>query len=100
VLLNRNYRRQTAVINRLSELTSNSQSALTSMRGAVRSYRSSESGARDLISTVHTILQQDLDSSASILNLLVDLLDDEEKRRTLLSAWNGFKVEVCDSIRL
>jgi hypothetical protein len=47
-----------------------------------------------LISTVFTVLNQDLDSSASILNMLVDLLEDEEKRRALLSAWNGFKIEV------
>jgi hypothetical protein len=75
-------------------LTANSNAAITSVKLAIRSYLASESGARDVISTLFTVLNQDLEGSASVMNALVDILEDEEKRKNLLSAWNGFKIEV------
>lgn len=87
-------RRQNIIFQRIETLTSGSPSAIASIVAAFRSYRTAQSGSRDVISTVFTILKQDLDSAASIVGGLVDMLDDEEKRQGLLSAWNGFKVEV------
>lgn len=66
---------------------------MNSVKVAIRSYRGSESGARDLISTVWNVLDRNLDGTASIINGIVDILDDEEKKNDLLSSWNGFKVE-------
>lgn len=63
----------------------------------MRSYRVSESAARDLIQTTWTVLDREIEHTATVINLLVDLLDDDEKKKDLLSAWNGFKVEVCSS---
>ena len=80
---------------RLASLTSNSSAAATSVRLAVRSYRASESSARDLISTIYNLVDRDLETSASLIVPLVDLLDDEEKKKDLLAAYNGFKIEVC-----
>lgn len=80
---------------RLANLTSSSTAASTSVRLAVRSYRASESSARDLISTIYNLVNRDLEASASLIVPLVDLLDDEEKKRDLLAAYNGFKIEVC-----
>ncbi|KZS99117.1 hypothetical protein SISNIDRAFT_447961 [Sistotremastrum niveocremeum HHB9708] len=78
---------------RVNSLTANSSTALTAIKSAIRSFRASESGPRDLISTFFNVLNQDLDPTASLVNSLVDLLDDEEKGQNLLSAWNGFKIE-------
>jgi hypothetical protein len=39
-------------------------------------------------------VDRNLDSSATYVNLVVDLLDEEDKKKDLLSAWNGFKIEV------
>lgn len=64
------------------------------MKAAVRSYRANESAARDLISTTWNVLDRNLEGTASVINSLVDLLDDEDKKKSLLEAWNGFKVEV------
>ena len=64
------------------------------MKAAVRSYRANESAARDLISTVWNISDRNLEGTASVINGLVDILDDEEKKKDLLQAWNGFKIEV------
>lgn len=47
-----------------------------------------------MISTVWNVLDRNLDGTASIINGIVDILDDEEKKNELLGAWNGFKVEV------
>ncbi|KAF8584109.1 hypothetical protein K439DRAFT_1633855 [Ramaria rubella] len=85
--------RHAAFIARVNLLTSNSTSALPAIKAAIRSYRSSESGPRDLISTIYNVVNLDLDATASLISSLVELLDDEDKRRALLAAWNGFKLE-------
>ncbi|KAI1784004.1 hypothetical protein LXA43DRAFT_1044548 [Ganoderma leucocontextum] len=85
--------RLTALVSRLANLAPNPTTAVPVVRAAIRSYRTSESGARDLISTVWNVLDRNLDGTASIVNALVDLVEEEDKKRDLLSAWNGFKVE-------
>jgi len=67
--------------------------AVAGVKLALRDYTASQSGARDLISTVWNTLDRDLDATASIVNLVVDFLEDEEKKTDLLSAWNTFKIE-------
>lgn len=88
------FRRHAAFLSRLSSLAPNPQGAINAVKGAIRSYRGHESGARDVISTVWNVLDRNLDGTASIINGIVDILDDEEKKNELLGAWNGFKVEV------
>ncbi|KAF8495377.1 hypothetical protein JB92DRAFT_2747842 [Gautieria morchelliformis] len=85
--------RHTTFMARINALTSNSTSAVPAVKAAVQSYRSSESGPRDLISTVFNVVNRDLDGTASLMSSIVELLDDEDKRRELLAAWNGFKIE-------
>ncbi|KAM5538081.1 hypothetical protein V8D89_008278 [Ganoderma adspersum] len=82
-----------ALVSRLANLAPNPTTAVPAVRAAIRSYRTSESGARDLISTVWNVLDRNLDGTASVVNALVDLADEEDKKRDLLAAWNGFKVE-------
>lgn len=89
--------RISALVARLHGLAPNPTTAVPAVKAAVRSYKASESSARDLISTVWNILDRNLDGTASIVNSLVDLVDEDEKKQNLLAAWNGFKVEVCSS---
>lgn len=49
-----------------------------------------------MISSIWNVLDQNLDSSATFVNLIVDILE-EDKKNDLLSAWNGFKIEVRTS---
>jgi hypothetical protein len=72
----------------------NPNNAAAAVKAAMRGYRANESSARDLISTVWNVLDHNIDDTASIINGVVDLLEDEEKKRDLLAAWNGFKIEV------
>ena len=82
-----------AIFVRLRNLAPHPTNAIASVKLALRDYTASQSGARDLISTIWSILDQDLDATASVVNLIVDFLEDEEKKTALLSAWNGFKIE-------
>ena len=79
---------------RLHSLTANSPNALRAIEAAIRSYVSSESSARDLISTLWNISDRRLEDTASAVNAILDVLEDEEKKRNLLSSWNSFKIEV------
>lgn len=88
------HRRNASLIARISSLVPNPAGAVPAIQSAMRSYRHSESAARDLISTVWNILDRNLDGTASVVYLLVDILDEEDKKRELLAAWNGFKIEV------
>ena len=82
-----------AIFVRLRNLAPHPTNAIAGVKLALRDYTASQSGARDLISTIWSILDQDLDATASVVNLIVDFLEDEEKKTALLSAWNGFKIE-------
>lgn len=94
------YRKNSVLVARLTTLISNPVTAVPAIQAAIRSYRVSESGARDVISTVWNILDRNLDGAAGVINLLIDLIDEEDKRRDLLVAWNGFKIEVgCLELR-
>ena len=86
-------RRYTAIFARLRTLTAHPTNAVAGVKLALRDYTASQSAARDLISTVWNTLDRDLDVTASIINLVVDFLEDEEKKMDLLSAWNTFKIE-------
>ncbi|KAI0807653.1 hypothetical protein C8Q74DRAFT_79098 [Fomes fomentarius] len=85
--------RLSALVARVASLAPNPTNAIPAVKAAVRSYRATESAARDLISTVWSILDRNLDGTASVVNVLVDAIDEEDKKRDLLSAWNGFKLE-------
>jgi len=73
----------------------NPVNAVPAIKAAVRGYRASESSARDLILTVFKVLDDNLDLTASTINGLVDLLDEEDKKQDLLGSWRGFNLEVC-----
>jgi E3 ubiquitin-protein ligase ZNF598 len=81
------------VFARLRTFTQHPTSAVAGVKLALRDYTASQSGARDLISTVWNTLDCNLDATASIINLVVDFLEEEEKKTDLLNAWNSFKNE-------
>ncbi|KAG6882202.1 hypothetical protein C0993_011596 [Termitomyces sp. T159_Od127] len=80
-------------IGRLQSLAPNPTTAVPVVKAAIRGYRASESSAKDLISTIWNVLDQNLDHTASLINAFVDLLDQEEKKQDLLSSWKGFDIE-------
>lgn len=88
------YRRLAVITDRLHSLSSHPTTAIPAVKASIRGFRTSESSARDLISTVWNILDQVLDDTAGVVNAIVDFIEEDEKKRELLSSWNGFKIEV------
>jgi hypothetical protein len=66
----------------------------TTTKAAMRGYHASGSSARDLISTIWNILNENLEHTASVIYAFVAFLDDGEKKEDLLASWNGFAIEV------
>jgi E3 ubiquitin-protein ligase ZNF598 len=89
------HRRYSAFMARILSLAPNSATAVPAVKAAVRGYRASETSARDLILIFWNVMDQNLDDTASIVNALVDFIDEDEKKTDILGAWNGFKIEVC-----
>ncbi|KAF7793196.1 hypothetical protein EIP86_004305 [Pleurotus ostreatoroseus] len=85
--------RQTAILARVSSIAPNPNTAVPAVKAAIRSYRANESAARDLISTMWNISDRNMEGTAGVINAIVDFLEDEEKKKDLLQAWNGFKIE-------
>lgn len=85
--------RHALFMSRLEALAANAPNAVPAVRAAARGFKTSESSARDFISTVWNVLDHNLDSTASIVNSFVDLLDEEDKKQDLLASWKGFVVE-------
>ncbi|KAG1756876.1 uncharacterized protein EDB91DRAFT_1094923 [Suillus paluster] len=85
--------RHAAFISRLQSVAPNPTTAVLAAKAAVRGFRLNESTARDLISTIWNVLDRNLDDTAGIVNAIVDLFDEEDKKSNLLSSWNGFKIE-------
>jgi hypothetical protein len=83
---------------RILSLAPNSATAVPAVKAAVRGYRASETSARDLILIFWNVMDQNLDDTASIVNALVDFIDEDEKKTDILGAWNGFKIEVCSKL--
>jgi hypothetical protein len=93
------HRQHSAFLSRLASLAPNPTTALPAARAAIRSFRAAESSARDLISTLWSVLgagtdARHMEAAASIVNALVDLLDEGEQREAVLTAWRGFETEV------
>ncbi|KDN38696.1 hypothetical protein K437DRAFT_239901 [Tilletiaria anomala UBC 951] len=77
---------------RVKDVFKGSEPKVSSFRAAVRGYLAGEMSAKDLTGTVHS-LTGDLDAGSLIINGLVELLEDEEKRTDVLTAWNGLRIE-------
>ncbi|KAG6874827.1 hypothetical protein C0992_006401 [Termitomyces sp. T32_za158] len=80
-------------IGRLQSLAPNPTTAIPVVKAAIRGYRASESSAKDLLSTIWNVLDQNLEHTASMVNAFVDLLEQEEKKQDILSSWKGFEIE-------
>ncbi|SPO31212.1 uncharacterized protein UTRI_05988_B [Ustilago trichophora] len=84
--------RHQAYMDKVASTLNNSEQRITSFRRSVRQFKNGESSARDLISTIHSLVGE-MDDCAPLVNGLVDLLDDREKSKALGDAWNGYRIE-------
>lgn len=85
--------RHQAYMGRVSAIMGNSDSRMTSFRGSVKMFRGGEMSASDLIDSIHSLVGQDVDSMSPVVNGLVDLLEDEDKKTAVRQAWSTLRVE-------
>lgn len=79
-------------MDRVSSALNASESRITSFRSSVRLFKHNECSARDLISTIHSLVG-DMDDASPLVQGLADLLEDPDKVQALRDAWNGYRVE-------
>ncbi|KAN0062935.1 hypothetical protein ACQY0O_004756 [Thecaphora frezii] len=84
--------RHAAYLDKVRAILKGSEARVTSFRSSVRTYRNGEMPAKDLIDNIHALVG-DLDDCVNVVNGLADLLDDDDKKRHLLAAWNNFRIE-------
>lgn len=86
--------RHAALIRRVQEAANGNEGKVAGFKFAVRSYRAGELAARDLCDQLYNIFDQRTDEAGTIILAFADLLDDEEKKRSLRSAWREMSSEV------
>ncbi|KAF8810372.1 hypothetical protein BYT27DRAFT_7240854 [Phlegmacium glaucopus] len=90
---NRGIRETCRLLACLQSLSANPTTAVRAVKAATRGYRHAETSARDLILTIWNVVDQKLDHTASIVNAFVDLVDEEDKKQDILTAWKSFEIE-------
>ncbi|KAG8968551.1 hypothetical protein FRC03_006951 [Tulasnella sp. 419] len=70
-----------------------SPNALTAIRLSIRGYRANEATVYDTLDTIFNVLDRDMEKTGGAITRLVDIFDDEEKKKELLEAWGGKKIE-------
>lgn len=84
--------RHQAYMDQVTAMLGTSESRITSFRHAVRVFNKGESSARDLISTLHSLVG-DLDRCAPLVKGLMELVDDADKTNALREAWDQYRNE-------
>nr|CDI55951.1 cytoplasmic protein [Melanopsichium pennsylvanicum 4] len=70
--------RHQSYMDKVSSTLNGSEQRITSFRHSVRIFKNGESSARDLISTIHSLVGE-MDDCAPLVNGLVDLVEDQDK---------------------
>jgi hypothetical protein len=72
-----------------------SETKMSSFRHSIRSFRNNESGAKDMVDTVYSVLERDSDATLKVVREIASLMaGDAEKTQAILAAVNAFKIDV------
>ncbi|KAG8891047.1 hypothetical protein FRB98_000056 [Tulasnella sp. 332] len=82
---------QVAFVEHVQSVVS-SPNGQTAVRHAVKSWRSSESTVYDMLGTIFTVLDRNMDKTTGVITRLLDVFEGEKKDE-LEEAWNGMKME-------
>ncbi|KAK6344018.1 hypothetical protein TWF696_007666 [Orbilia brochopaga] len=80
-----------AVINRAMRLANNDNSKLEKFKRYISNYNAEQMSSKDLIEAFWVLFDVRATDLATLLRELSELFDKEEKRRSLLEAWNEWK---------
>ncbi|WVR09437.1 hypothetical protein IAU60_006504 [Kwoniella sp. DSM 27419] len=88
--------RHAELLSRVSMLVNDSETKLSAFRSAVRSFKSNESTAKDMLDTIYHVFDRNADVTTAILRELSSLFSGDgqkDKERAVLEAVNAFRVE-------
>ncbi|GAA5988674.1 hypothetical protein JCM10908_003670 [Rhodotorula pacifica] len=85
--------RHAALMRRVQDAANGNEGKVAGFKIAVRSYRAGELAARDLCDQLYNIFDQRTDEAGTIILAFADLLDDEDKKRSLRSSWREMSSE-------
>ena len=86
--------RHAALMRRVQDAANGHEGKIAGFKFAVRSYRAGELGARDLCDQLYNIFDQRTDEAGKIVLAFADLLEEEDKKRSLRNAWREMSSEV------
>ncbi|KAG8944946.1 hypothetical protein FRC04_001298 [Tulasnella sp. 424] len=69
-----------------------SANGIIAVRSAIRSWRSSESTVYDMLETIFTVLERNMDKMSKVVERLVPIFEGEKKSE-LLDAWGGLRAQ-------
>ncbi|KAG8905963.1 hypothetical protein FRB99_007897 [Tulasnella sp. 403] len=72
--------------------TTSSARSLTAVRGAIQSWKASESTVMDMLDTIFNVYERNMDRTAKAIPRLLESVDGERKKE-LSDAWEGMKAE-------
>lgn len=79
---------------RVQDVTHGHEGKIAGFKIAVRSYRQGEMSAQDLCEQLYNLLDQRTDEAGSVILAFAELLDDQEKKRSVQLAWRDLRSEV------
>ncbi|BGP21047.1 hypothetical protein JCM10213_007564 [Rhodosporidiobolus nylandii] len=85
--------RHEALMRRVGEAVRGNEAKVAGFKIAVRSYRSGELSAGDLVDQLFNVFEQNIDVSTEIFNSLADLFEDASKRTAINNAWRDLRIE-------
>lgn len=85
--------RHAALMRRVQDAANGHEGKIAGFKFAVRSYRAGELGARDLCDQLYNIFDQRTDEAGKIVLAFADLLEEEDKKRSLRNAWREMSSE-------
>ncbi|GAA5935594.1 E3 ubiquitin-protein ligase HEL2 [Sporobolomyces koalae] len=81
------------LMKRVHEAVGGNEGRIAAFRFAVRSYRSNEMSATDLVDQLFNIFEQRVEESGTLIRGVADLFENAEKRRDVLNAWRDTQNE-------
>ncbi|GAA6063910.1 hypothetical protein JCM10212_003016 [Sporobolomyces blumeae] len=79
--------RHAGLMKKVQDAVGNNEGRIAAFRFAVRSYRTNETSASDLVDQLFNILDQRVDEAGSLIRGTAELFDEQDKRQAILNAW-------------
>lgn len=83
-------------------MVNDNENRMSSFQSAIRSFKHTESTAKDMIDTIYNVLDRDAQATSSIVREIGSIFEEDaekDKAKAILEAINGFRAEVSCRLR-